>query len=137
MLPDDELLRLRYAADFSVLPRGLGLSLASGRIRSEAADFQVVEELPFAPAGEGEHLYLRVRKTGQNTRWVAKRIADAAGVRYAGVGFAGLKDRHAVTDQWFSIHVCLFLLIIARYAHPRNSVLHSCVTLCRVRSTTA
>lgn len=105
MLPDAELERLRCAADFALLPRAHGEPVTGGVIRQLPADFQVVEELNFAPAGEGEHLYLRVRKTGQNTRWVAKRLAEAAGIPYVGVGYAGLKDRHAVTEQWFSLHL--------------------------------
>jgi len=105
MLPEAELERLHYAADFSLLPRAHDLPLATGVIRHTPADFEVVEQLSFAPSGEGEHLYLRVRKTGQNTRWVAKRLADSAGVPYGAVGYAGLKDRHAVTEQWFSLHL--------------------------------
>lgn len=105
MLPDAEIERLRYAADFALLPRAHGLPLATGIIRHAPADFEVVEQLNVDPSGEGEHLYLRVRKTGQNTRWVAKRLADSAGVAYGAVGYAGLKDRHAVTEQWFSLHL--------------------------------
>ncbi len=105
MLPDAELERLHYAADFSLLPRAHCLPLANGIIRRTPADFEVVEQLGFAPSGDGEHLYLRVRKTGQNTRWVAKRLADSAGLPYGAVGYAGLKDRHAVTEQWFSLHL--------------------------------
>lgn len=105
MLPDDELERLRCSADFELLPRAHGLPLATGIIRQSPADFEVIERLAFTPSGEGEHLYLRVRKTGQNTRWVAKRLADSAGVPYRDVGYAGLKDRHAVTEQWFSLHL--------------------------------
>jgi tRNA pseudouridine13 synthase len=44
-----------------------------------------------------------VRKTGANTEWVARRLAQCAGVPVSAVGYAGLKDRHAVTLQWFSI----------------------------------
>ena len=105
MLSDVELGRLRYAADFSVLPRGLGPALAQGAIRTELSDFHVSEDLPFELSGEGEHLYLHVRKIGQNTRWVAKRMAEALGVAYGAVGFAGMKDRYAVTEQWFSVHL--------------------------------
>lgn len=48
---------------------------------------------------------MRLRKTGQNTRWVAKRLAEFAGAPYKSVSWAGLKDRHAVTEQWFSLHL--------------------------------
>jgi tRNA pseudouridine13 synthase len=63
----------------------------------------VEEQLGFAPDGEGDHLLLRVRKTDANTEWAARRLARFAGVPVSTVGYAGLKDRHAVTLQWFSI----------------------------------
>jgi tRNA pseudouridine13 synthase len=66
-------------------------------------DFRVIEELGFEPDGEGEHLYLRLCKREANTEWVAARLADLAGGERAGVGYAGMKDRHAVTEQWFSL----------------------------------
>ncbi len=74
-----------------------------GRIRVRPADFAVTEELGFRPDGDGEHGLLRVRKTGCNTQWVARTLARAAGVTARDVGYAGLKDRHAVTEQWFSV----------------------------------
>ncbi len=61
--------------------------------------------MPFDLDGEGEHFYVLVRKTGQNTRWVAKRIAERLGISYAAVGYGGLKDRHSVAEQWFSLHL--------------------------------
>jgi tRNA pseudouridine13 synthase len=71
--------------------------------RAESADFQVQEELGFAPEGNGEHVYLQIRKTDQNTRWVAGLLADAFQVEPAVVGYSGLKDRRAITTQWFSV----------------------------------
>ncbi|MCG5536096.1 tRNA pseudouridine(13) synthase TruD [Ectothiorhodospira mobilis] len=76
-----------------------------GRIRSQPEDFRVDELPATAPEGEGEHLWLRVRKTGLNTEQVASMLARAAGVGRRAVGYAGLKDRHAVTTQWFSLHL--------------------------------
>ena len=77
----------------------------SGRIRVHAEDF-VVDEIPlFEPAGEGDHVMLLIRKRGLNTREVAGRLARQAGVPIREVGFAGLKDRVAVTTQWFSLHL--------------------------------
>ena len=68
-------------------------------------DFMVEEELSFEPCGQGEHAWLRVRKRDNNTDWVAARLADHAGVSRRAVGYAGLKDRFAVTTQWFSVHL--------------------------------
>jgi tRNA pseudouridine13 synthase len=69
----------------------------------ESGDFQVEEDLGFEPDGEGWHRLLWVRKTDANTEWVARRLAELARVPPSDVGFAGLKDRRAVTSQWFSV----------------------------------
>lgn len=68
-------------------------------------DFQVSEQLSFEPCGEGEHAYLRVRKKDCNTETVARQLANLAGVRSADVGFSGLKDRWAITEQWYSVYL--------------------------------
>ncbi len=68
-------------------------------------DFVVEEQLPFELSGEGEHAWLQVRKRDNNTEWVAAKLADHAGVERRAVGYAGLKDRFAVTTQWFSVYL--------------------------------
>jgi tRNA pseudouridine13 synthase len=73
--------------------------------KSIPEDFIVEEELPFALAGTGEHAWLHVCKRDNNTDWVAARIAEFAGVKKHAVGYAGLKDRYAVTTQWFSVYL--------------------------------
>ncbi len=75
------------------------------RMRTEAADFRVDELDSFEPSGEGEHFLLRLEKTGANTAWVANQLARWAGIAPMGVGYAGLKDRHAITTQRFSLHL--------------------------------
>ncbi|WP_076418260.1 tRNA pseudouridine(13) synthase TruD [Colwellia sp. UCD-KL20] len=82
-----------------------GQPTSTGFLRSEMADFKVFENLPFQPCGEGEHLFIHVRKTGENTAFVAKQLAKYFGVKENLVSYAGLKDRFAVTEQWFGIHV--------------------------------
>jgi tRNA pseudouridine13 synthase len=84
-------------------PRAHGAPVCIGRIRVRPEDFQVEEILGFEPDGSGAHTLVSVRKTGANTDWAARRLARSAGVSVRDVGFAGLKDRHAVTTQWFSI----------------------------------
>jgi tRNA pseudouridine13 synthase len=59
--------------------------------------------LGFVPAGTGEHDFLWIEKEGANTAWVAENLARHAGVRDVDVGYAGRKDRNAVTRQWFSV----------------------------------
>jgi len=96
---------LACAANLESLPHAFGRPATSGVIRSDPRDFSVSEILPFPLSGVGEHLYLRVRKTGQNTRWVARQLAKRYGLSARSVSFAGLKDRHAITEQWFSLHL--------------------------------
>ena len=73
-------------------------------IRASADDFCVTEIPKVTPDGQGEHLLVRVRKREANTQWVATQLARWAGVPARAVSFAGMKDRHAVTEQWFSVH---------------------------------
>lgn len=84
-------------------PRAHGAPLPAAQIKAEPEDFRVEEELSFAPSGAGPHRLLRVEKRGANTRWVAAELARRAEVPVAEVGYAGLKDRHAVSVQWFSL----------------------------------
>jgi tRNA pseudouridine13 synthase len=84
-------------------PRAHGPPASAGRLRSAPEDFVVEEQLGFAPAGSGQHLLLRVQKRAANTQWVARALARAAGCRPGDVGYAGLKDRHALVVQWFSV----------------------------------
>ena len=83
--------------------RAYGAPLFAATIRKRPSDFLVIEKLGFEPAGLGEHDYLWVEKTGSNTEWVARQLARHAGARPADVGFSGMKDRHAITRQWFSV----------------------------------
>lgn len=86
-------------------PFAHGGPVAQATLRAAPEDFRVEELQGFEPSGEGEHLFLRIRKRNQNTAWVAGLLARAAGVREDAVSYAGLKDRRAVTTQWFSVHV--------------------------------
>lgn len=83
-------------------PRAFGAPPAQGLLRQQPEDFVVDEDLGFAPDGDGPHWLLRVRKRAANTEHVARQLASHAGVPAQEVGFAGLKDRHALTSQWFS-----------------------------------
>ena len=85
------------------LPRAYGPAPARGRIKQHSEDFSVEELLGFEPEGEGPHAWLQIRKIDTNTRWLAGALARLAGVAGRDVGYAGLKDRAAVTTQWFSV----------------------------------
>jgi tRNA pseudouridine13 synthase len=77
--------------------------VGSGVLRTSPEDFGVDEILGFTASGDGPHALLRVRKRGANTEWVARELARAAGCKPFEVGFAGLKDRNAVTTQSFTV----------------------------------
>ena len=92
--PDSALPEWRYAH---------GEQLVQGLIKQTSSDFQVTERLDFELSSDGEHDFLWVEKEETNTHWVASGLAEHAGVPLRDVGYAGLKDRHAVTQQWFSV----------------------------------
>ncbi|EPT7001733.1 tRNA pseudouridine(13) synthase TruD [Cronobacter malonaticus] len=87
-------------SDFNTLRWLHGQPQGQGRLKTSPGDFQVVEDLGFAPDGDGEHLLVRIRKTGCNTRAVADALAKFLGIAAREVSFAGQKDKYAVTEQW-------------------------------------
>ena len=78
---------------------------SNGLLRAKKSDFKVFEQLPFLPCGEGEHLFIHIRKTGANTVFVARELAKYFKVKEQLISYAGLKDRFAITEQWFGVHV--------------------------------
>ncbi len=84
-------------------PRAWGDPLGSAVIRNIPEDFVVEEQLGFEPSGAGEHAFLFLQKRELNTQELAKHLAELAGVPERDVGFSGMKDRNAVTRQWFSV----------------------------------
>ncbi len=86
-------------------PRAHGEPCGHALLKETTEDFQVDEVLDIPLTGEGEHLWLWVEKRGLNTEEAARRIAKAAGVPLKMISYAGLKDRQALTRQWFSLHL--------------------------------
>jgi tRNA pseudouridine13 synthase len=84
-------------------PYAYGGPSAGGDIKSVPDDFIVEEILSFMPEGSGEHVFLHIEKCGENTEYVARLLARHSGVRQRDVSFAGMKDRHGRTRQWFSV----------------------------------
>jgi tRNA pseudouridine13 synthase len=95
-------------AQYTTLPQWPNVYPASGAgatLKGLNEDF-IVTELPLQlPSGAGEHIWLEIEKNGANTAFVAQQLAAAAGVQDWDVGYAGLKDRYAITRQWFSIYL--------------------------------
>lgn len=82
-----------------------GVPGTGGRLKVRPEDF-LVEELPaYQPSGDGEHVYLFVEKRGLPTLTMLGAIARHFGVRTGDVGYAGLKDKHAITRQMVSVHL--------------------------------
>jgi tRNA pseudouridine13 synthase len=74
-----------------------------GRIKVNPADFRVAEIPLYAPSGYGEHTYVRIEKTGIPTFEAVRRIARALHIDSRSIGYAGLKDAHAITEQTLSL----------------------------------
>lgn len=105
-----------------------GKPSSEGVFKASPEDFQVTEilELPITEPSEqvGEHQWLWVEKKGANTAFVASQLAAFAGVKERDVSYSGLKDRHAVTYQWFSIQLPgQALLDWTQLDHPEFKVL--------------
>lgn len=105
-----------------------GQPTAKAKIKQRPEHFKVIEDLGFEFSGSGEHLMIRIRKTGENTRFVANELAKYCGVKSVNVSWAGLKDRHAITEQWLSVHlpggnIPDFSAFMAQ--HPQIEILHA------------
>ena len=90
----DHLSRLAFA---------YGQPKCNGIIKSTVADFEVKEKLSFALEEKGDHAYLLICKQNLNTEQVAKKLAALAHTKQVAIGYAGLKDKFAITQQWFSV----------------------------------
>lgn len=76
---------------------------APARIKARPEDFVVWERPGFEPSGAGGHLILRVEKRGLTTDALVDRLARDFGADRRQIGYAGLKDRHALTEQSLSL----------------------------------
>jgi len=94
---------LMQTIEIPIWPYAYGGPSGTGKIRSLPEDFIVKENLSFEPSGAGEHAFLQIEKKGENTEYVARQLSRFANVRQRDVSYAGLKDRYAVTTQWFSV----------------------------------
>lgn len=76
---------------------------ASGIIRQTPEDFVVEENLGFEADGEGEHVLLHIRKKELTTFQLIRALSQRTGVKERDIGFCGLKDKNAVTEQSLSL----------------------------------
>lgn len=82
-----------------------GKPCQTGAIKSRPEDFRVIENLGFEPCGEGEHLFLHIEKTNLTTQDLVEQVAREFSVKPRDIGYSGLKDKLAVTQQWLSVHL--------------------------------
>jgi tRNA pseudouridine13 synthase len=74
-----------------------------GVLKSSPSDF-IVEEIPlYFPSGEGQHIYLLIEREGKSTKEVVDDLRVLFQIKETDIGYAGLKDKHAITIQWFSL----------------------------------
>ncbi len=99
---DHDSTKLRF--DWRDLPAATAhLPGTGGRIRSEIDDFVVAEIPSYLPSGAGDHVYVNVEKRALATMDLVRHL-QRQGVPERDVGFAGQKDKYAVTRQWLSVH---------------------------------
>ncbi len=84
-------------------PCAHGGPAGEGSIRCCPDDFIVNERAGFQPSGSGEHVFVQIQKRAENTDYIARQLAKFSKVASRDVSYAGLKDRHAQTTQWFSV----------------------------------
>ena len=85
-------------------PRVCGEPVVAAQFNAEPEHFRVTEIPLLSLTGEGDHYYLRIRKHNLNTHSVVQSLARQLGLKPVDIGYAGRKDKWAVTEQWFSIH---------------------------------
>ncbi len=91
-----------YSLDWS---RAHGFPKSSAIFKQHPEDFHVNEFFAEPFSGAGEHLVLKIEKKGLTTEEVVKSLSRLTHRSIKLISYAGLKDRQAITTQWFSIHV--------------------------------
>lgn len=86
-------------------PRAHGEPCGRALLKAEPEHFQVTEILDIELSGQGEHLWLLIEKRDLNTEDVARQLARVAGVKLKDVSYSGIKDKRAITSQWFSLQL--------------------------------
>lgn len=77
--------------------------IASARLKAHPEDFFVDEIPKYEASGEGEHLFVQLRKTNVGSSEMLEALQSQLDVRERDIGLAGQKDRRAVTQQWVSV----------------------------------
>jgi len=97
--------QIDYLTLLKLQPRAFSQKLIRADLKTFFSDFVVKEVLNFEPSGIGEHLFLQIKKIDCNTDWVIRRLQNKSGLTSREIGYAGKKDRHSISTQWFSLHL--------------------------------
>ena len=87
------------------LPQPMTPPIKQALYKAKPEDFVVNERLEVDFTDAGEHLWLHIKKSGINTAYLAKLLSEWADIPLRDVGYSGLKDRQALTTQWFSLRL--------------------------------
>ena len=97
------------------------------RIKTRPEDF-IVEEIPlYAPQDEGNYWFLELKKRNVSTLEALRVISRSLKIPLREIGFAGLKDRFAITTQYitipdsFSVENLCFKLVNNRWVNTSFS----------------
>lgn len=90
---------------FDSLAFANGAPSGAATLKQDCDDFQVTEELGFPLSGDGEHLCVQIKKTDLTTTALNRHLQDRLNLDARAIGYAGMKDRRAVTSQWFSLKI--------------------------------
>lgn len=106
-------------------PTAWGEPCGRAALKANAEDFQVNEVLDIPLSGSGEHLWLEVEKRELNTEEAVRILSKTFGLSQKHISYAGLKDRQALTRQWFSLHVPGRELDAGTLQHPQLRILQA------------
>jgi len=101
--PHDSIDSIEWQSELDAFEYAYAKPSVDGDLKTVPEDFKVTEVMPVIPSGEGEHYWLDISKVKCNTEQVAKALARFSGVKQRDVGFSGMKDFFAQTQQWFSV----------------------------------
>ncbi len=72
-------------------------------IKKKPSDFIVEEVLPFEPLNKGSYKLFRLKKNNLSTIQVIRFLSKLLGIKPSQIGFAGLKDKFAITTQFITV----------------------------------
>lgn len=107
------------------LPFAHGEPRMSGLLKVEPEDFEVEEVLGFTPDGSGEHVFVYVEKRGLTTPDAQLELSRALRLHPRDIAYSGMKDKQALTRQWFSLHSPKGELVLDACNTDRLQILHS------------